>query len=381
MPPADRSHGTIDTHLDCGDLFNDAPLGIFYSTAEGRLLRANPALAAMLGYVSPEEMVISVTDLGSQVYAEPHRRAEIVAAMLVPGGWLHEEVSMQRKDGSLITVLMKGRKIPGADGHIACLEGYLIDISARVAAELQVREYEERWKALDQVGVVMLYYNVGTGMIHFSNSWKRMLGYADHEIANWLPINVWHAMLHPDERADIESAVRADIDAGVSFSNTVHRVRCKEGGYKWVHLLGTFLRRDATGRAACGAGVLTDITGLRETLSPATYAPYLSGIPATDVWILDLAACHVAIPGYESLRLTAKEFQFISLLAGAVPRPLTRDDAASGIYGRYDEYTSRSLDVLIARLRKKVETLTSDPFPLQTLYGMGFIFTAPLISR
>ncbi len=381
MPPADHLYRTTDTHPDRGDLFADAPLGIFYSTTEGRLLRANPAMAAMLGYASPEELVESVTDLGSQIYAEPHRRAEIVSAMLARGGWLHEEVPMRRKDGALITVLMKGRKISGADNGIACLEGYLINISARVAAELQVREYEERWKALDQVGVIMLYYNVETGMIHFSNSWKRLLGYADHEIANWLPIDQWHGMLHPEERADIEAAVRADINAGVSFSNRVHRVRCKEGEYKWVHLLGTFLGRDAAGRARRGAGVLTDITSLREALSPAMSAPLPCGTPASDTWILDLIACQVVIPGYESLRLTAKEFQFFSLLAGAVPRPLTRDDAVCGIYGRNDEYTSRSLDVIIARLRKKVETLTFDPFPLQTLYGTGFLFTSPLTAR
>ena len=338
-------------------------------------------MVALLGYASSEELVTCVTDLGTQVYAEPHRRAEIVGAMLARGGWVHEEVPLRRKDGTLITVLMKGRKVPATGGGIACLEGYLVDISARVAAEQQVREYEERWKALDQVGVVMLYYNVETGMIHFSNSWKRMLGYADAEIANWLPINDWHAMLHPEERADIVAAVGADIDEGVSFSNTVHRVCCKGGGYKWVHLLGTFLHRDATGRARRGAGVLTEITYLREALTYSIHVPQSDGAATTDTWSLDLAACQIAIPGYESLRLTAKEFQFFVLLAEAAPRPLTRDAALCGIYGRHDEYTSRSLNVLIARLRKKVETLTSDPFPLQTLYGMGLLFTAPLTSR
>lgn len=77
---------------DFRSLFEDAPVGIFHSTLEGRLLRANPAMAAMLGYASAEEMVTAVTDMGAQIYAEPNRRAKIVTTLLACDGLIQEVV-------------------------------------------------------------------------------------------------------------------------------------------------------------------------------------------------------------------------------------------------------------------------------------------------
>ena len=56
-------------------------------------------------------MVTHVTDMGTQIYAEPNRRAKIVAALLVCEGWIQEVVPLRRKDGGASTVTMKGRKL------------------------------------------------------------------------------------------------------------------------------------------------------------------------------------------------------------------------------------------------------------------------------
>ena len=53
--------------LQLANLFNNAPVGIFHSTPEGRFLAVNPALAALLGYASPEELIAATTDLNTQI--------------------------------------------------------------------------------------------------------------------------------------------------------------------------------------------------------------------------------------------------------------------------------------------------------------------------
>lgn len=57
-------------------LFNQVPIGIYRSTLDGRQLRANPALVALNGYSTEEEMLASVKDIGTEWYVEGNRRAE-----------------------------------------------------------------------------------------------------------------------------------------------------------------------------------------------------------------------------------------------------------------------------------------------------------------
>jgi PAS domain S-box-containing protein len=42
---------------DCQSILRDAPIGIFTSTVAGRFVAVNPAMAAMYGYDSPEQMI------------------------------------------------------------------------------------------------------------------------------------------------------------------------------------------------------------------------------------------------------------------------------------------------------------------------------------
>jgi PAS domain S-box-containing protein len=116
-------------------LFEDALMGIFHSLPDGRILRVNPALAAMFGYATPEEMVASVTDVGRQLYADPARRAEFLEALAAAEGWLRAETLYRRKDGSLLTVNEIVRKILQPDGTVAYFEGFMEDVTERKRAE------------------------------------------------------------------------------------------------------------------------------------------------------------------------------------------------------------------------------------------------------
>ncbi|MDQ3745991.1 MAG: response regulator, partial [Acidobacteriota bacterium] len=57
-------------------IFDNAFVGIYQATPDGRLITANTALARMMGYGSPEELIAGVTDLWRQHYVDPARQAE-----------------------------------------------------------------------------------------------------------------------------------------------------------------------------------------------------------------------------------------------------------------------------------------------------------------
>src|ERR671910_1527726 len=58
-------------------IFENAVEGIFQTTIDGRFLTANPALARMFGYGSPEELLEAVSDIGHELYVEAERRDEL----------------------------------------------------------------------------------------------------------------------------------------------------------------------------------------------------------------------------------------------------------------------------------------------------------------
>ena len=86
--------------FDLQDIFDNAPIGIFTFTPEGRFLSANPAMARMLGYESPEELIESVKDIASQLYADQEARAELVRLLQDNGEVIDYEALLRRKDGS-----------------------------------------------------------------------------------------------------------------------------------------------------------------------------------------------------------------------------------------------------------------------------------------
>src|SRR5215210_652609 len=62
-------------------IFENAVEGIFQTTTDGRFLTANPMMARIYGYDSPEEMIQTIHDIAWQVYFEPTRREEFARRM------------------------------------------------------------------------------------------------------------------------------------------------------------------------------------------------------------------------------------------------------------------------------------------------------------
>ncbi|MEA4858524.1 MAG: PAS domain-containing sensor histidine kinase [Solidesulfovibrio sp.] len=117
------------------DIFEHATEGIFQTTLDGRMLSANAALARMLGYGSPEELVATFVDVGVQLYHTPEDRRAMLARLLVEESIAGLQVRFKRRDGQTIWVLLNVRLVRDDAGLPLYTEGTLTDVTARVRAE------------------------------------------------------------------------------------------------------------------------------------------------------------------------------------------------------------------------------------------------------
>ncbi len=124
-------------------IFENAVEGIFQTTVEGRFVTANPALARMLGYDSPEELLENLSDIAEQLYVEPERRAEFGRLMRRDGFVRGFEVEVYRKNGGVMWASLSARTIRDAGGEITGYEGTVEDITERRRAERALREIRE----------------------------------------------------------------------------------------------------------------------------------------------------------------------------------------------------------------------------------------------
>ena len=124
-------------------IFENATEGIFQTTPDGHYLSANPALARMYGYDSPEELLAALTDISRQLYVQPGRRAEFTLAMQQYEKVLEFESQIYRRDGSIIWISENARAVHDeVTGELLYYEGMVQDITRRKSAE-EARERAE----------------------------------------------------------------------------------------------------------------------------------------------------------------------------------------------------------------------------------------------
>src|SRR5262249_37242955 len=103
-------------------------------------------------------------------------------------------------------------------------------------------------------------WNLKTCEVFFSLRCKEMLGFQEHEIGNH--IIAWAQLVHPDDIGWVTQAIKDHWAKKTPFYISEHRVRCKDGSYKWILDRRQALWADA-GNAVRMVGSHTDITGLK----------------------------------------------------------------------------------------------------------------------
>ena len=122
------------------ELFESLREGIFFTTPEGTLLDANPALVRMLGYSNVEEL----KKLNfREIYANPAQRDALVHQVVNQGAVQDVDVIFRRKDGSRIHCLASGFAIRDTFGRTIRMQGTLVDITERIEIEGRLHKEQE----------------------------------------------------------------------------------------------------------------------------------------------------------------------------------------------------------------------------------------------
>src|SRR5688572_21761274 len=124
-------------------IFENAVEGLYVTSPEGRFISANPALARMLGYATPADLLIAVNDIKRQIYVQPSRRDDFFALIERSDEVSDFESEAYRQDGTTIWISESVRVVRRADGSIDHFEGVATDITQRREAARALREAKE----------------------------------------------------------------------------------------------------------------------------------------------------------------------------------------------------------------------------------------------
>nr|WP_314530979.1 NahK/ErcS family hybrid sensor histidine kinase/response regulator [uncultured Pseudomonas sp.] len=123
-------------------LFENAVHGIFQASLLEGMRAANPALARMLGYQDPQEVLFSLADLASNLFVGGAQELANIGEMLRHQGSLHGyETQLRRKDGSSLDVLMNLLLKPDQEGLV---EGFVADITERKLAQERLQQLNDQ---------------------------------------------------------------------------------------------------------------------------------------------------------------------------------------------------------------------------------------------
>jgi len=137
-------------------LFDSSIDGIYVTTPDGLLLNANPALARMMGYDSPRDLIRNVTDVANRIYVDPNVRAEYKSRMEQDGIVREFEYQARQRDGSVLWLSDSASAVRDESGKVIRYEGAVRDITNQRRAEDEVAEGRRRLQeVIDTVPAVI----------------------------------------------------------------------------------------------------------------------------------------------------------------------------------------------------------------------------------
>ncbi|HEY9815424.1 MAG TPA: PAS domain-containing protein [Candidatus Obscuribacterales bacterium] len=245
-------------------IFENAVVGIFQTTQDGRYLSANPALAQIYGYESSQELMAQVTDVSQQLYVDPNRRQDFVDQIAATGRVSDFESQVWRQDGQIIWISEQAIAVNDDQGQIF-YEGMVQDITGRKEGQAALRDSENRFRTLLNNIPGAFYrcaYDQVWTMKFLSDAIEDICGYPAEDFLLNRRRNLTD-ITHPEDRDYIHQEVNQAILSDRPYV-LEYRIIHANGGLRWVYEKGQAIFDDHENLQYLD-GVIFDITERKKT--------------------------------------------------------------------------------------------------------------------
>ena len=214
------------------ELFETLQEGVYFSTPEGHLLDANPALVSMLGYMEKRDLLAVEP---AALNLDPGQPV-LGRALDDRGGVRTREVKLRRKDGSAAVFLDSSRAVWDTSGNIVRYQGTLVDITERRKMERQLAQQEEfRGRLLESFPDLILVVNLEERYTFVSSRARDLLGVEPQDM---LGKKISELEDHSPELA----ALYHDIVSGRQvFASAEYGARHRDGTWRTMRAAGSRL--------------------------------------------------------------------------------------------------------------------------------------------
>src|SRR5580698_10648489 len=232
------------------ELFETLQEGVYFSTPEGHLLDANPALVSMLGYAEKGDLLATAPAAMNFDPGQP----VLGRAVDDRGGVRTREVKLRRKDGTAAVFLDSSRAVWDTSGNIVRYQGTLVDITERRKMERQLAQQEEfRARLLESFPDLILVVDLEERYTFVSSRSRDLLGYEPQEM---LEKKISELQDHSPELA----ALYHDVVSGQqAFAAAEYGVRHRDGTWRTMRAAGSQLV-DAESKTSGAIISVRDIT-------------------------------------------------------------------------------------------------------------------------
>jgi two-component system, NtrC family, sensor kinase len=196
----DREIGEYqDLEKEHRSLLKNAAIGIYKTTPDGQFIDANPALAEIYGYDSPEQLMADITNIKEQIYVDPQQHQLFIELMYFQGYVSDFQSQIYCRDGSSIWISETARSVFDSENKLIYYEGFVSDITKLKSAEQSLRKLEVKHTSKIRLlkNIIKLFQKSQSQLLHSEklSSLGQLLAGVAHEINN--PVNFVCGNLNP----------------------------------------------------------------------------------------------------------------------------------------------------------------------------------------
>ncbi|NJN75115.1 MAG: PAS domain S-box protein [Synechococcaceae cyanobacterium RL_1_2] len=125
------------------NIFENAVEGIFQATIHGKFLTANPGMAKIFGYGSPEELIHDFNHNEHQIYADPEVKQQFLDLLITHHRVERFEAQVLQKNGKAIWILISAHGLRNNQGQVISFDGIIEDITEQREAKESLQRMNE----------------------------------------------------------------------------------------------------------------------------------------------------------------------------------------------------------------------------------------------